>query len=100
MILSAEFAWRVRKSPQLNERFAGLRSSRIWKGFLGGKCPAVNLEDARRLTCPSGLIVATLTIFIRCVFRVAELSEGFNGTLFNDEVAFMILEGYVSSEDL
>jgi len=40
-------------------------------------------------------MIATITIFIRCVFRVAELRSGFNGHLFNDEVAFMVLEGYV-----
>lgn len=40
-----------------------------------------------------GLGLATLTIFIRSVFRVAELSGGFNGKLFNEEVPFMILEG-------
>lgn len=37
--------------------------------------------------------LATLTIFIRSVFRVAELSGGFNGSLFNEEIPFMILEG-------
>lgn len=40
-----------------------------------------------------GLVVAVLTIFIRSVFRVAELSGGFNGKLFNEEIPFMILEG-------
>ncbi len=39
------------------------------------------------------LFVATLTVFIRSVFRVAELSQGFGGSLANDEVTFMILEG-------
>jgi hypothetical protein len=41
----------------------------------------------------TGLLIATLTIFTRCVFRVAELQQGFNGELFNDEIAFMVLEG-------
>jgi hypothetical protein len=40
-----------------------------------------------------GLTVATLAIFVRSIFRVAELREGFNGPLANDEVTFMILEG-------
>lgn len=40
-----------------------------------------------------GLAVATLTIFIRSIFRVAELNGGFSSDLANDEVAFMILEG-------
>lgn len=39
------------------------------------------------------LVVATVLIFIRCVYRVAELKDGFSGELANDEVAFMILEG-------
>lgn len=34
-----------------------------------------------------------MTIFVRSVFRVAELSEGFDGKLANNEVTFMILEG-------
>lgn len=40
-----------------------------------------------------GLTVATLAIFVRSIFRVAELREGFDGPLANDEVMFMILEG-------
>ncbi len=42
----------------------------------------------------SGLATATITIFIRSVYRCAELSGGFNSTLFtSDEALFMILEG-------
>lgn len=37
--------------------------------------------------------VATIAIFIRSTFRVAELSGGFRGKLANDEITFMILEG-------
>lgn len=40
-----------------------------------------------------GLIVATVTIFVRSIFRVAELNGGFNGSLANNEITFMILEG-------
>ncbi|CAH0023260.1 unnamed protein product [Clonostachys rhizophaga] len=40
-----------------------------------------------------GLAIASGTIFVRCVFRVAELKDGFSSSLANDEVAFMILEG-------
>jgi hypothetical protein len=42
---------------------------------------------------PSGLATATLTIFIRSVFRVAELSAGFESELARNETTFMILEG-------
>lgn len=34
-----------------------------------------------------------MCIFVRSVFRVAELSEGFGGKLANQQVTFMILEG-------
>jgi hypothetical protein len=40
-----------------------------------------------------GLCIATLTIFIRSCFRVAELSGGFHGPLTNNQVSFMVLEG-------
>jgi hypothetical protein len=40
-----------------------------------------------------GLGIATITIFIRSVYRVAELSNGFHGKLANQEITFMILEG-------
>ncbi|KAF2446176.1 RTA1-domain-containing protein [Karstenula rhodostoma CBS 690.94] len=39
------------------------------------------------------LFVATLLIFIRSVYRVAELWDGFQSHLANDEVTFMIFEG-------
>jgi hypothetical protein len=41
----------------------------------------------------SGLPIATTTIFVRSVFRVAELSGGFHGKLANQEITFMVLEG-------
>lgn len=40
-----------------------------------------------------GLALATLTIFVRSVFRVAELQGGFHSSLANNKVVFMILEG-------
>jgi hypothetical protein len=39
------------------------------------------------------LAFATLFIFIRSCFRVAELSSGFASALANDQVTFMVLEG-------
>lgn len=36
---------------------------------------------------------ATILIFIRSVYRVVELQGGFNGTVANNQTAFMILEG-------
>ena len=39
------------------------------------------------------LIGATTLVFIRSVFRLIELSGGFNGKLANNQVLFMIFEG-------
>jgi hypothetical protein len=39
------------------------------------------------------LTVATIAVFIRSIFRVAELSKGFHGPLDNQEITYMILEG-------
>ncbi|GIK00908.1 hypothetical protein Aspvir_004938 [Aspergillus viridinutans] len=76
LCLCADFAWRVYKNPdKLNESMYHIRKTLKWKAFL------------------IGLTVATFAIFVRSIFRVAELREGFNGPLANDEVTFMILEG-------
>lgn len=39
------------------------------------------------------LMLATVFLFIRTVFRAVELSEGFRGDLANNEVLFMVLDG-------
>ncbi|KAL2813865.1 RTA1 like protein-domain-containing protein [Aspergillus granulosus] len=74
--MAAHFAWRVRKAAgaDFNMNFETLRRGAYFKGSLWG------------------LGIATLVIFVRSVFRCAELSEGFDGHLANDEVTFMILE--------
>ncbi|KAL4784865.1 RTA1 like protein-domain-containing protein [Aspergillus varians] len=74
--LATYFYLRVRKaaSTDFNPDFAVLRSTRYFKASLWG------------------LGVATLVIFVRSVYRCAELREGFDGELANDEVTFMILE--------
>lgn len=54
----------------------------------------VQLRETKRFTwfqCALG--AAVVLIFIRSVYRVAELQQGFNGPIANDEVSFMILEG-------
>ena len=40
-----------------------------------------------------GLLLATTSIIIRSIYRVAELWGGFEGELWNNEVDFMILDG-------
>jgi hypothetical protein len=39
------------------------------------------------------IAISTVAILIRCSFRVAELSGGFGGSLANNQVSFMILDG-------
>ncbi|KAK3367408.1 putative RTA1 domain protein [Lasiosphaeria ovina] len=73
MGLAAEVGFRIVKShkTKVNE----VTGSTLFKRFL------------------IAVVVATVCIFIRCVFRVAELSEGFNGKLANQQESFMVLEG-------
>lgn len=74
-ILCAEFAFRLYQQPESwNEQHAPLYRSKLFHAFL------------------FGLSIATLTIFIRSAFRVAELSGGFRGPLANNQVSFMVLE--------
>jgi H+/gluconate symporter-like permease len=52
------------------------------------------LRDTKKFTWfQYALSAAVVFIFIRSVYRVAELQQGFNGPIANDEVSFMILEG-------
>ncbi|KAL9117753.1 MAG: hypothetical protein Q9187_005708 [Circinaria calcarea] len=72
--LCSEFAWRVyKRTGGLEPAFESLRRTRGFKAFLLG--------------------LATIFVLIRSSFRVAELSQGFDGELANNEVSFMILEG-------
>ncbi|KAF7714258.1 Uncharacterized protein PECH_008930 [Penicillium ucsense] len=78
MGLCLDFAWEVRKNHHdlnPNIRIREVRESVLWKAFL------------------VGLALATLTIFVRSAFRVAELQGGFHSALANNQVMFMILEG-------
>jgi hypothetical protein len=76
---AADVFRRVKRSTEeqrtQDPTLVALRGSRRWKLFLlaiGG---------------------AALLIFVRTVYRVAELSGGFSGQLANEEIPFMILEG-------
>src|SRR4051812_26834414 len=61
--------------------------------FCGVSFPSLPFYAGSTADPISALALATLGIFVRSVFRVAELSEGFGGHLANDEVSFMILDG-------
>jgi len=77
MTVSLDFIIAARKaSPsETNANFIRLRASRLFRLF------------------PYAIATATITIMIRCIFRVAELQGGFDSKLANDEVLFMIFEG-------
>jgi len=84
MLFSADFAFktwgRVRKlgkEEALDPKHQVLRDSWKFKGFL------------------IALTFATLCIFCRCVYRVAELSAGWDGYLVKNEDYFIGLEGAV-----
>jgi hypothetical protein len=74
--MAIEYAVRVYRRPaEWNMTHSSLYNSKRWHAFL------------------LALLVATFTILVRSVFRVAELSGGFHGSLANNEPSFMVLEG-------
>ncbi|KAI9845098.1 MAG: hypothetical protein M1837_005102 [Sclerophora amabilis] len=76
VLVCGYFAWKVRRNPQeVNQNTLSLQRTKPFRAFL------------------CALIIATITILVRCSFRVAELQEGFDGAMANDEILFMILEG-------
>jgi len=78
LILWLEFIMRLRKAPdQLkDERFSRMRTS-----------------NSRFRWFQCALILATILILIRSIYRVVELQGGFAGTIASNEPAFMVLEG-------
>lgn len=93
MTMCADFAFAVsRHKSGLEPAHVALRSTTKFKAFVVGMfffgtCPTV---DANPIPA---LFASTLFIFIRSCYRVAELKEGFDGKLANQQVSFMILEG-------
>ncbi|GAB7347344.1 hypothetical protein MBLNU459_g4283t1 [Dothideomycetes sp. NU459] len=86
MGLSVDFGLRTLKrykslgsNDAFDQAHAGLRTSTRFKGFL------------------VALSFATLCIFTRSVYRVAELSEGWNGHLIHTQRYFIGLEGAIVS---
>ncbi|KAM0723236.1 hypothetical protein Q7P37_001436 [Cladosporium fusiforme] len=75
--VSADFFLRVRKHGMDTSSSAksATRSRLAFKAFL------------------ASLLVATLAILARSIFRAAELWQGFEGDLWNSEVDFMVLDG-------
>lgn len=76
LIVCTDFAWRCRRGV-LNMDADKVQARR---------------RPLLRITIGS-LVLATVCILIRSVFRVVELWQGFSGALWNDELDFMILDG-------
>ncbi|EEH10300.1 parasitic phase-specific protein PSP-1 [Histoplasma capsulatum G186AR] len=80
ILLAVDFAIRTLRRMRsigveaLDPNHAALRSSFAFRSFLVALC------------------LATLFIFIRCVYRIAELSDGWDGPLLKDEPLFIGLE--------
>ncbi|KAF1915973.1 RTA1 like protein-domain-containing protein [Ampelomyces quisqualis] len=84
MLLALDFAVRtmgrvgqIGREQALDQRYVELRKNWAFKGFL------------------IALALSTLCIFTRCVFRVAELSDGWSGHLMKVQGYFIGLEGAI-----
>lgn len=82
LLIMADFAWTCRKG--VPRALGGVeqktRERPLFKTFL------------------AGLLLATILILIRCIYRVAELWGGLSGRLFRvEQVTFMVLEGAMVS---
>lgn len=77
LLVCADFAWRCRRRDNLDMCAEKVQIRQRWtmKAFL------------------AGLLLATVCILIRSIFRAAELSGGFTGSLWNNQVDFMVLDG-------
>lgn len=76
VLVCSQLAWAVHQHPEkTNTTYAEMRRSKRFRFFLWS------------------IGICTIAILIRCSFRVAELSKGFNGSIANNEVEFMILDG-------
>ena len=90
------YAWRWNVAVSLGPRQQTCRKE-------GLKWKALVISRSNRSKVPycfsiyiltfSGLGIASITVLVRSAFRVAELRDGFDSDLANDEVSFMILEG-------
>lgn len=83
--LTLEFSWRARRwRTEKNESGGGSDDD------VGMVIP---MSKRRLILFSSFFSLGIIGIFTRCVFRVAELSEGWTGPLIKDEVTFIVLEG-------
>ena len=77
ILLASEYLLRVKRL----DRRAGSRIFRL------------PVSRARLSIFAAFFSLAIICIFIRCIYRVIELSEGWEGTLIHDQTDFIVLEG-------
>lgn len=76
LIVIADFAWRCSKGVlNMDSDKQRIRHRSVFKAFT------------------ASILLATVAVLIRSIFRVAELWEGFNGALWNNETDFLVLDG-------
>lgn len=77
MLLALEYLLRLRRTTDTaeDEGLIGLTSTKKFTWF------------------KYALGLAVVLIFVRSVYRVAELQQGFDGSIANNEATFMVLEG-------
>lgn len=101
MLVAGEYAFKVRgdrSRRQAANWAAGERNTGTSKNRMRSFCCGMDYPDSCeiiKLMMFLGLIIATILILIRSIFRVAELAKGFRSKLANEEIPFMILEGAV-----
>ncbi|KAK3389366.1 putative RTA1 domain protein [Podospora didyma] len=88
-----------RRRDERDPNFAELRRLRRFRFFLWSKFPLQQLSEPLYLTagCCLALSIATMAMLTRCAFRIAELSGGFHGEMWYNEVDYMVLEGAMIS---
>jgi hypothetical protein len=98
-----------RRRDEQNPRLAKLRALRRFRFFLWSESsrplyctvllppPETKLRKLTKHCVVAALSIATIAMLTRCAFRIAELSEGFHGDIWYNEVDYMVLEGAMVS---
>lgn len=74
ILMCAEFAWKVKKNERTGLLHAGKKGKKL-RIFL------------------VSLTVSTIFILIRCIFRIAELWDGWSSKIMSNETDFIVFEG-------
>jgi len=76
LLVVADFAWHCHRGVlDMHHQKQRIRNGILFKTFM------------------ASLLLATILILIRSIFRAAELWQGFSGTIWNNQVDFMVLDG-------